>query len=1645
MSGASAEGDSNAEVLNRINEGKVVEITFDENNNSLAANKVRFYEGYVPGETAPKDYLGENMDVNQLLVGSERGVLKKWIKEHYVLNKPLKFRVILGETSLGWNTDFEHSFIAHAGINDGVIYLGSAFLSYLMRVENTSLREEVLDKDEYMHCLGMGHGSSAEYDERRALVERALSPLERIKQAFLDEDVYRIKDELETRLRASKLDIPNILSFLSLANDVALSQFTAPVEARYAIKKAVSIMDEADQQKLKSVLSSSAAKQYRDLRVVSELLIMMGDYTRLRDFIRIHAPELRGRSIWQVTPEGYFAAGGLGRVMQYYNASIAKLCKTYDIEFGIIEPHYQKRKNREKDSNKKYVDLRYDEDLTHNLRDIKNIAEFQVDVGDKRITAVVKEATNEFGVRIFTIRDKEGFYTHSLYNYRDNAFERDPEIPTWDEFSSFFSKASVELMKWKDAQKKHKKVTPYKAPVVWWNDSQTALVPVEMRKGADAEKRKKEENPEYKSNTFYKDAIVCGTTHTYKNRRDIYSLENKEGKLHAESAMRFLGIPEEYWDYFKREKIIDEGTAREKPIMVYDLASGGLRLSDAQFAVSKIHRDEVAPYDAAGMGSENMNLIGIANRDHIAQTAKYWWRALRELYGEKVDVWRPTTEQIRAGKKLSKKKLRLKPRQIYHTSFDVPPSGQLLDEDKPVISYSGREVDEKAGMKRALTLENIKYYVKNGAQVIIYGNIQNYPESQTLGFQLANLAAEIKAWSDEDYNIKGRFIFVPNFDLDQQRQMQAATDVQINDSDRKTGAGERTETNPNAVAAILVTIFDEGLLARLGLTLDLNVPGVGETLRPEMPALDPIYQSEEFNKKAERAYRRAIAKVLGFDSDDPSNWSESLSFYHDTSARIAPVSDAMFTSMEYLWQFGSAIRKKEAKIKAREMEKDLNEKEIMEKGLMEQLYKIDEETHPEKYLIYKITDLVLKGKSEESLLKFFTTVHFQKLGKNMNIPVTFLNNLIDAYSKDKSKRAYIKSFMLNFLKKTKKLSENKPDSVQSARDIQIMTGHALTVLSWIERDVRGAMEIRLTADDERMVQNEMRGRSFIDIKSLPDGIIHVETEGAVGFHNRGWEGWKKVRSVIHNIFVSDKKLMNAAQEKLVMYLMLHGFIEVPHILRKATQKDDPDISTIHETCFIEDQFAGSSQTTSTGVGHFQGHKLDIKHVTEGEGVQVNVLYDQNGEIVEVLTQRIKPGDWCLALPGYVDYMINLGGLRFNDLSVRLNDDDMYKFSPKLFDVIGVQPNAKEVSSRLKALGTAVKERVVSAPYIAIKQKGGAVIVKTDDKTEAASSYETKALKMNEIKFVESMPNTLLNMYRNFLTPENLYAKVVNEFAVEHKNAIERSTLLNAKSAKEAKIGEEIPDKAASLGKIEDLISYVDDNALFMQSITDPEREDPKLIRIAVEQIEAIGVDTVCGFLNEMQAPDTNVYLQLFSAQNKVANINYEEYKIAHKKLPQGFKNDKCNTVTLVPIFKKDEFATGGNKSGGNPQWQIGDIDPIRSILYPAGLNYDKMGLIRSISEGVRLSEISRNADYDVGHEFVSFTWAQIKNIVLTLGGDIRDFDLTKEDLITLARSEDISEIVTVLNKLAKLLPILPINVEELKQVYARAKEAWIRA
>jgi hypothetical protein len=133
---------------------------------------------------------------------------------------------------------------------------------------------------------------------------------------------------------------------------------------------------------------------------------------------------------------------------------------------------------------------------------------------------------------------------------------------------------------------------------------------------------------------------------------------------------------------------------------------------------------------------------------------------------------------------------------------------------------------------------------------------------------------------------------VNDFDLEDQRLLLAATDIQVHDSNERTEAAGFTEADIAVCAGLeLAPPWNEGILQAQGIRINLDVPGEGNTLIPE-------------NGRPE-SYLEILNKVL-------AKTPEELAEYQATSVRLSRIVEARLTAAEYLRQFNQTVVKEEA-------------------------------------------------------------------------------------------------------------------------------------------------------------------------------------------------------------------------------------------------------------------------------------------------------------------------------------------------------------------------------------------------------------------------------------------------------------------------------------------------------------------------------------------------------------------------------------------------------------------------------------------------------------------------------------------------------------------------------------------------------------
>lgn len=243
------------------------------------------------------------------------------------------------------------------------------------------------------------------------------------------------------------------------------------------------------------------------------------------------------------------------------------------------------------------------------------------------------------------------------------------------------------------------------------------------------------------------------------------------------------------------------------------------------------------------------------------------------------------------------------------------------------------------------------------------------------------------------------------------------------------------------------------------------------------------------------------------------------------------------------------------------------------------------------------------------------------------------------------------------------------------------------------------------------------------------------------------------------------------------------------------------------------------------------------------------------------------------------------------------------------------------------------------------------------------------------------------------------------------------------------------DPASGISK---QLEYINRNKELFKSMLTEDRPDT-LVRVPIEAIESIGIDRIKEFLAAFQeVPNGYIELYYMSGVGEVAESIYQKkYGLQKKPLPKGFRRTRENTVTLFPALKGEEISQSKVVS------RLGsvDISPENTILSPIGLQHDPAGLIRATILGLKIMDIARKLkEKGVDQAFKDGINQDILHGLRNVC-DVEDFDkfnLTEDDIIALARG-NINDILVALKKLVKLLPITPIDTEELKQIYEHVK------
>lgn len=692
--------------------------------------------------------------------------------------------------------------------------------------------------------------------------------------------IHIIKKRLEAHLAAlqkkPQTGTRYLLQFL-IIYDNAIAQWPRfPVEASWPFLKAVSLLTKEERAYLLDFIKKNRPR-LTNVPLAKKIILML-DPEPVKNWLPENAPNLEGRSIYYISPETWFAAGGLGRVGQFHTIAAKELIGE-DAELITIEPRYRYRFDAQ-------GQIRCDVDYTKLPVPVEGISEKPNDVvtlrlrkgsiNDRRdIPVAFYRGSNQYGIQAHLMEDLPGqegddpFYTKLLYRYGSEYGTAE-----WWEFAEFLGKgALIDIIK-TETEKKKRLGDQYKPSVIWPNDGQSAFVTVfkrildEMAQKSPGETKKLLGDSSFELKDLLKalnegislqSALVHGTTHTFRNRPSYGIGEDKIDGMRINQKWRYL---------FRR-------------IYKTDPTSGLVRASDSANGVAAMHVQGIEHLDP------ETRILAITNGDDLAASSEVF-RAIfaKETFQKRfpdADPWDPRPAEVSEAKKIAKQMIATDPR-----FQKLDPEFAYLDSGKMVISTSGRLVTEKAGLNRAFTDENIEYLVRQGVQVIIFGNIQAGYESREMYDHLREVQERVNKIGP------GRLIVATGWGIPEQRLLLAATDAQVNDSDPVTEAAGFSETDAAANAALEITLpAPEGIYQQQGAILDFEEPGSGNT----------VLATEESAAGYRRAFTRTIRKYK----------SNGLNFasYQVASKRLSSVLNARLTAAAYLTEFSRSFERKE--------------------------------------------------------------------------------------------------------------------------------------------------------------------------------------------------------------------------------------------------------------------------------------------------------------------------------------------------------------------------------------------------------------------------------------------------------------------------------------------------------------------------------------------------------------------------------------------------------------------------------------------------------------------------------------------------------------------------------------------------------------
>jgi len=634
---------------------------------------------------------------------------------------------------------------------------------------------------------------------------------------FIKNDLERALLEEQNWASESYADHPEQRPLMKVLEDydkyVAID-WQRPTEAKHPVLNAITLMPPERQDEILNILLNPKLH----LKPLPDDIALAFAADRLgAQWLAKQFPELVGRTVIVVTPELSTFAGGLGRVIKFFTASMAKR----GVKVIVIEGWY-KSKVKFDDSGRpeKLVPLDYNTvPVPIPGLDQKPVNHSEVIYDGRYRKVESREGENTDQVHIVQLGDggwsdtqwgeetEYGQITAGLYAY-DKPSIGAPK--SFNDFALFFSKAAVDFIINQEIEKlrtlrAEQRESEYKAPVLLLQDGQALLTafflklfyidkdPVAPRHLTDP----------LKQAAWVRDAKIIASllhdaladTHTYFNTGSNGDLNGMRERLLRE------GVPEKYLHYFLRKSPWGN--------IAVDMSSPGLRTGIAT-GVAAIHafyrqNDVLQP------------VVGVSNGDELPYSGEFFDKIMKRLFAEynAQKYWDVTTDMLSQEKHAA----------IADLSNEL---GVDLDPNMPLFGMIQRSSEEK-GWRQVFTLDNVLEVIKRG-NLLAFANVQPYEESRDIISYLEHIRDEVrrlKTLHPEIY--KGEFV-VKGYDPNLQRLALAALTAQIHSPWRVTGANEKTETNELRNGGLIITTaYQEGMI-QAGITFRLPQKSLLEKL-----------------------------------------------------------------------------------------------------------------------------------------------------------------------------------------------------------------------------------------------------------------------------------------------------------------------------------------------------------------------------------------------------------------------------------------------------------------------------------------------------------------------------------------------------------------------------------------------------------------------------------------------------------------------------------------------------------------------------------------------------------------------------------------------------------------------------------------------